>query len=274
MVAWHKLERERALAAGKLSQPSEQALIWVSRPIGVGDPRDFDTYRPGADLRRAQLTLAADGRPSLGAASSLLAGCGLSRATADIRGPAVSWDGKKLAFAARSAASEPLRIYEANVDGSACAAKAGIAAPREEENGILTHDFDPAYAPDGRLVFASTRGNISGEGFSYQGPQRTPSQLAPNANLYVLEAEGVRQLTFLLNQELMPSFMTDGRLIYTAEKRAPEFFQLAGRRQNLDGADYHPLFAQRRSVGFEHGHRDHRAGQPQLRAGCCARGGT
>ena len=106
-----------------------------------------------------------------------------------------------------------------------------MASESAQLNGILTHDFNPTYAPDGHLVFASTRGNIQGAGFRYSGPQRTPSQLAPNANLYV-RAPGdgsLRQLTFLLNQELMPSFMADGRLILTAEKRAPEFYQLAGR---------------------------------------------
>ncbi len=250
---WHALERERALARGELSEPADLALVWVSRPLDLGDPRDFDSYRPGADLMHARLTLDATGRPSVSAARSLLAGCGLSRDSADVRGPAVSWDGSKLAFAARSAASAPLRIYEADADGSACAEKRGVAAARAEQNGILTHDFDPSYAPDGRLVFASTRGNIEGGGFSYQGPQRTPSQLAPNANIYVFDprSSGVRQLSFLLNQELAPSFMADGRLIYTTEKRAQAFLQLAGRRQNLDGSDYHPLFAQRKSVGFE-----------------------
>ncbi len=44
--------------------------------------------------------------------------------------------------------------------------------------------------------------------------------------------------------------MRDGRLIMTAEKRQPGFYQLAGRRMNLDGGDYHPLFGQRATVGF------------------------
>ena len=44
--------------------------------------------------------------------------------------------------------------------------------------------------------------------------------------------------------------MRDGRLIFTTEKRAPGFYQLAGRRMNLDGGDYHPLFGQRGTVGF------------------------
>src|SRR5262249_58944036 len=81
---------------------------------------------------------------------------------------------------------------------------------------------------------------------------RTPADPTKwNANLYILEGSGqVRQLTFLLNQELLPSMMSDGRLIFSAEKRAPNFYQLAGRRMNLDGGDYHPLFAQRKTVGF------------------------
>jgi hypothetical protein len=44
--------------------------------------------------------------------------------------------------------------------------------------------------------------------------------------------------------------MQDGRIVFTAEKREPGFYQLALRRQNLDGGDYHPLFAQRASIGF------------------------
>jgi hypothetical protein len=252
LVQWHALERRFGLLSGRLSPGPSYGLLWVSRPTGVGDPRDFDTYRPGADLVLGEVSLDQDGRPSVSPGVSLLAGCGLDVATADVRGPAVSWDAKKIAFAARSSANEPLRLYEADADGSNCAPIAGLAAASARENGILTHDFDPAYAPDGRLVFASTRGNVQGAGFGYKGPQRTPSQLAPNANLYVRDGQGaLRQLTFLLNQEIMPSFMADGRLIFTAEKRAPGFFQLAGRRQNLDGGDYHPLFAQRRSVGFE-----------------------
>jgi hypothetical protein len=44
--------------------------------------------------------------------------------------------------------------------------------------------------------------------------------------------------------------MRDGRLIFTNEKRAPDFYQLAGRRMNLDGGDYHPLFGQRSTIDY------------------------
>jgi hypothetical protein len=241
------------------------AIVYVKRRTGYGGdrPQDFDVYRAGADLRRADATLGASGGVEVGADRSLTAGCGLDPATADIRRPAVSWDGKKVAFAARANANEPLAVYEMNADGSACQKHPAINAGPASENGLLIHNFDPAYSPEGRggevhLVFASTRGNAPSPSFDYSGPQRTPADPSkPNANLYAFEPDPerpgqtrIRQLTYQLNLERYPAFMADGRLIMTSEKRAPNFYQLAGRRLNVDGGDYHPLYAQRRSIGF------------------------
>ena len=59
-------------------------------------------------------------------------------------------------------------------------------------------------------------------------------------------------MTFLLNAEIGPAFMQDGRVTFTAEKvdhrQVPSvFYQLSGRRINWDLSDYHPLLAQRAS---------------------------
>ncbi|HBQ11305.1 MAG TPA: hypothetical protein DEF51_09065 [Myxococcales bacterium] len=255
MLRWWEIEREEAIAAGEIFPDTEivRSVVWISRPTGVGEPRDFDTYRPGADLVLAPAMVdPTTGDMTLGAEASVLGGCGLDASSADLRGTAVSWDGSRIAFAARSSASAPLRLYWMNDDGSGCEPIPGVAPAMDQQHGILTHDFDPEFAPDGRLVFASARGNLDPAILGQDGPTRTPAAMQPNANLYILDPadSSVRQLTFLLNQEIMPSFMTDGRLIFTAEKREPDFHQLAGRRQNLDGGDYHPLFAQRGSVGY------------------------
>ncbi|MDW8363218.1 MAG: hypothetical protein RMK74_12525 [Myxococcales bacterium] len=250
LVRWHQLEREAAIARGEvMAGDGVEGLVYVSRPAGGGGVVDFDTFAGDADLRFASVDVAPDGSVSLGASRSLLGGCGLP-AGADVRTPAVSWDGRRVAFAARGGAGEPLRLYEVGIDGSGCRRIPGIAPAEPQRNGILQHDFDPAWAPDGRLVFASTRGHLDASRFSYAGPTRTPARMQPNANLYIAEDGSVRQLTFLLNQEVSPSFMHDGRLVFTTEKREPDFHQLAGRRLNLDGGDYHPLFAQRPSIGF------------------------
>jgi len=240
------LQKERQALGSRLVDETTQSLslVWVERSAASGSPLDFATYRPSS-LRQAPLSYNPTLRQwSLGASQDLATACPSLSVGADMRTPAGSWDGKKLAFAARSAANQPLRIFEVNLDDGACRQLSALNPQSTTKNGILLHDWDPAYTPDGRLVFASTRGDAS-------GPTLTPASLAPNANLYVYAPEqGVRQLTFLLNQEFGPSLMADGRVIFSAEKRGAEFHQLAGRRINLDGGDYHPLFAQRASVGF------------------------
>ncbi|MFO0680578.1 MAG: hypothetical protein U0234_00940 [Sandaracinus sp.] len=249
-VRWHEIEREE-VHPGLTTATAVTALVWVNRPAGVGRPEDFDTYRPGASLRIADATLSRTVPLALSNERDLASGCGFPAGAADIRGPAATYDGTAIAFAARTSAATPYRLYRVALDGSGCAPIPGIAPASDSASGILLHDFDPAYAPDGRLVFASTRGYLTDHAVGRAGPTRTPASLAPNANLFVQDADGsIRQLTYLLNQEIQPSFMLDGRIIMTAEKRELEFHQLAGRRLNLDGGDYHPLYAQRESIGY------------------------
>lgn len=257
LLEWLKRERDQF----KLAPLS--AIVYVKRPAGsVKRAQDFDVYSPGADLRKVPAAITNGVLTVSAGDTSLTAGCGLSVATADIRRPQVSWDGTRIAFAARSSASEPLAVYEMNADGSSCSKHPGINTTPATQNGLLIHNFDPTYAPpDGgfsRIVFASTRGNLNGAAYDYQGPTRTPSDpTKPNSNLYVLEPDPkapaqtrIRQMTFLLNMERQPTFMNDGRLIFAAEKRAPNFYQVALRRINIDTGDYHPLYAQRGSIGY------------------------
>ncbi len=256
---WHRRER----ASRNLAPFS--GIAYVRRPIPTGSnrPTDFDVYAAGADLHIVAATLDAAGNITLGADKSVTAGCGLDPTTADIRRPSVSWDGKLIAFAARASASAPLEIYQMNSDGTACAQLAAIDGGPTTSNGLLVHNFDPVYSPqaaDGqmRIVFASTRGNTNNPGaYDYSGTQRTPSDpTKPNSDLYVLEpaANGsltqIRQLTYQLEMEREPTFMSDGRIIFTAEKREQDFYELALRRLDLDGSDYHPLYSQRGTVGF------------------------
>jgi len=256
LVAWHKKERELAIkkgaAAGGIDAEPLKGIVYVSRPPFTDKPQDFDTFRGGASLHISAATLDATGSVVMGTDNDVTSGCGLG-ASPDVRGPAVSWDGTQIAFAGRPSADQPFSIYTMKSDGTGCAKHAAISTHDPKKNDIFIHDFDPAWAPDGRLVFASTRGAIGQSDVDYDGPTRTPGGFLPNANLYALDKEGtIRQLTFLLGQEIAPSFMRDGRAIFTAEKRAPGFYQLAARRINLDGGDYHPLFAQRAvSVAFD-----------------------
>jgi hypothetical protein len=260
LVAWHAKERSLAIAKGPaakgIAKDPISGIVYVSRPADTDVPQAFDTYRPGASLHLvASARLDADGNVDMGADDrDVTTTCGLTSSSADIRRPTVSWDGSTIAFAARTSATTPLAMYTMKADGTGCAMHplSSSTAHPPIDKGILLHDFDPAYGPDGRMVFASTRGAIGQSDVDYSGPTRTPNGLLPNANLYLLEKDGttVRQMTFLNGQEIAPSFKRNGQFIFTTEKRAPGFYQLAARRQNVDGSDYHPLYGQRKSIGF------------------------
>lgn len=270
---WHKRERAAAIAGKCNGGPCDaqplSGVVYVKRPnpSGADGATDFDVYAPGAALHVVGATLDATGNLVLGADTDVTSGCGLSAATADIRRPAVSWDGKKVAFAARSSASEPFSIYEMDSNGQNCAKHAGIDAVTGTSNGLLVHNFDPQYGPPDKngvepLLFISTRGIDPKAPYAgnmdYSGTQRQPADpTKPNPDLWVWEPDPnnqgqfrARQITFQLDQERWPSFMNDGRIILSVEKREPSFYELALRRQNLDGGDYHPLYAQRGSIGF------------------------
>jgi hypothetical protein len=257
VAKWLQIEREEALLT-----PLSGMVYVKRRPIAPPDaPQDFARYSGGADLCFGSLAMdAMTGAISSGGAgcTSLLTNCaGLNASSADVRHPSVNWKGDRVAFAARNGESEPFAIWTVGVDGSLCRKETLIeATPNSSgwaDNGAPIHNFDPVFTPDDRIVFTSTRGNVMNvEAFDYRGPTRTPADPSRwNANLYILDEGKVRQLTFLLNQELYPSMMSDGRLIFSAEKRSVGFYQLAGRRINLDGGDYHPLYAQRSSIGFQ-----------------------
>jgi hypothetical protein len=267
MVREWFIREQKARALPKLS-----AIAYVKRPVPSASDRaqDWDLFAGQAELHVMSATIDAAGNVTLGADAKLdLTKCGLG-SSPDVKRPAVSWDGTKVAFAARSTASDPLAIYEIDSTdrtGGTCTKlplnDVPVPAPSSgctTLSGALVHNFDPAYAPDGRIVFASTRGNLAlaQANVDYCGPQNTPADPSKlNSNLYSYDSTatgngsgGLTQLTFLLNMERHPSFMDDGRLIFTTEKRAPNFYQLALRRENLDTGDYHPLYAQRGSVGY------------------------
>ena len=270
---WHTRERTAASMGqcngGPCTVTPLSGIVYVKRPnpSGADGANDFDVFAGGATLHLMPATLNAGGGITTTGDNDITNNCFPGQNNVDIRRPAVSWDGKKVAFAARTDPSQPFQVYEMDSMGNNCAPHAGINAVTGTSNGLPVHNLDPQYAPPDAngnmaLVFVSTRGidpmAVYASNFSYSGTQRQPFDPSkPNPNLYVYEPDPnnagkfrVRQLTFQLNMERWPSFMADGRLIFSAVKRAPNFYQIALRRMNLDGGDYHPLYGQRGSIGL------------------------
>lgn len=240
---WHRIERaaapvsamgDAAAAGGTTTIP----LAFITRPPNPDSLLAFDTYRGGADLKLADATVDATGKvTAVGNARSALAGCAaLAGQDVDVRGPEWRYDGGAVIFAARPGAASGLDLWQVDVPAGTC--KQVTSDGGRMVGPVRVHNFDPTYAPDGSVVFASTRSGTL-----------TLKTFLPNADLFRigpdLNAAQPEQMTFLLNSEIGPAMMQDGRVSFTAEKATADFYQLSGRRLNWDLTDYHPLLAQR-----------------------------
>ena len=113
-----------------------------------------------------------------------------------IRDLEVSCDGTRLLFAMRRGQDENFHIFEMHADGS------GL---RQLTVRADAADMDPAYLPDGRIVFSSTR-----------DPKYCGCNRHIQANLFVMSADGtkIRQLGRNTLYESRPSVLPDGRILY------------------------------------------------------------
>ena len=147
--------------------------------------------------------------------------------------PAVSFDAKRMLFAARRTAGDPWDIFEMAIDG--------------REVRQITRDLgdcrSPCYqstlytivspAPWYQLTFVRTEPGCVGE-----------DGLSPLTSLYSCKLDGsaVRRLTYNLSGDRDPFLMYDGRLLFAGRQRAGLARGPAGRDclfgVNLDGTDF------------------------------------
>ncbi len=250
--AWHKLEREIAIESGQMSEDPGAIGVFVRRPANADRHIDFDTYRPGADLLRLDLTLDGGGRVTGTAAEpvSLLAACGVDVASADVRRPDISPDGTEVLFAMRTSAGEGLDVWRVGTDGLVCE-RLGLPLG-EDAAGTPLHHFDPIYAPGGVFLFASTMGDPEHADPDRRYPSRTPKWFLPNSNIWVYAEGGQpRRLSYLSGAELAPRLLHSREVIYAVEKAAPDFYQISHRAIRLDdGGGYRPELGQRPKMGY------------------------
>ncbi|MBN2562469.1 MAG: hypothetical protein JXQ75_16205, partial [Phycisphaerae bacterium] len=125
------------------------------------------------------------------------------------RDPRVHYDGDKILFAYRNGGAHHYHLCEINVDGS------GL---RQLTFGDYD-DVDPAYLPDGGIIFASSRCN-----------RFIPCNRVPTGLLYRMDADGGNILCLSANtiSEDRPAVLPDGRIVYTRwdyTDRDPEKFR-------------------------------------------------
>jgi hypothetical protein len=115
-----------------------------------------------------------------------------------IRDPAVSWDGRRLAFAWKKSLNEDdYHLYELDL---------ATKNLRQVTSGLGVADYEPAYLPNGDFIFASTRCVQTVDCFWTEA-----------SNLYTCQPDGsqLRRLGFDQVHTVYPQVLDDGRVIYT-----------------------------------------------------------
>ncbi len=204
--------------------PADAPRSATSFPVARGlPPIVFVSRRPPGGADFAQVPgmgprgrgLAPGGRLLVRAADGALRELVPASRFHDVADPAVSFDAATIAFAAVEHAGDPWRLWTVRADGSGL-----IPLTHEDRTVDLTplgagaavrfaryDDFDPAWLPDGRLVFASTR-----------FPQRAQQGGGDVTNLFLVPATGGRleRITSERNGGEEPAFdPASGRIVYT-----------------------------------------------------------
>ncbi|NQT87565.1 PD40 domain-containing protein, partial [bacterium] len=153
---------------------------------------DYYTWRPGGGLyiaddaanpaSPARAVIAAESKPTLG--------------DGVYRDPDLSWDGRRVLFAYKATQKAMTWIYEIGADGK------GLKRLTSSER---FHDITPAYLPDDRIVFTSTR------------PRgRVPCFNSGVDTLHTMNGDGTNIVGISANNvnEFDPSVLPDGRILY------------------------------------------------------------
>jgi hypothetical protein len=128
----------------------------------------------------------------------------------------VSFDGTKIVFDFKKNNDSGYRIYEAEIAKGE--ARAVTVPPSDEASLISTYrncyhhgtdDMDPAYLPDGGIVFTSTRSQL---GTLCDSPDCFTS---PNLHRIELDGTKLTQLSVNATSEFTPTMLPDGRILYS-----------------------------------------------------------
>jgi len=147
LVEWTRREQE-ALGEGPYGDVT--GVVFVRGPAAPAVLGELDAYAPGSDLWLL---------------GGLDAGAPLENLTAhahgpagEVRDPAVSPDGRRVAFAMRRSEEDCFRIYE--IDLATREVRRRTAGACVLPGGGRLADRWPVYDPDGRITFSSTRAGV------------------------------------------------------------------------------------------------------------------
>jgi len=233
----------------------EVSIAYVKRPIPVdnqGQPIQTDIRRPrlfssGGDVFIRSNSTSSAAAKEINITSAVTLGIG------DAKGISASYDGERIVFSLRLFDPNPndnivpsWNIYEYDLDLNQL--RRVISDDLTAEEG---DDLYPAYLPDGRIVFTSSRQRQSAEMLSNEGKDRF-SALDEDENtialvLHVMNSDGssIRQISFNQSHDLNPVVLTNsysGQVMFSRWDNTGSNSEFNLYKVNPDGSDLEILY--------------------------------
>jgi mono/diheme cytochrome c family protein len=183
-------------------------VVFAMREVSaVGNPTDGAMFAPGGDLMLKDLSSPTAPLVNLTADYTLGEG--------DVSDPEVSYDGERVLFSMRGPNDPTWNVYELDLPSRVL--RRIIA---DDATANAGDDVDPAYLPDGRIVFSSNRQEKSRrllaerniEPYAYRDEYERERVIA----LHVMAADGsdIRQISFNQSHDRNPTVLTTGEILF------------------------------------------------------------
>ncbi len=179
-------------------------LVYANRSIeAVGNPTDGVMFSPGGDLFIKDL--ASPSAATRNITRSHTQGAG------DVSDPEVSYDGLRILFSMRGPADATWNIWE--YDRTMASLRRLISDDAEADRG---DDVDPAYLPDGRIVFSSNRQQTTRQTLDEPYAYRDEYERERSIVLHVMNADGssIRQISFNQSHDRNPTVLMSGQIMF------------------------------------------------------------
>ncbi|NNC68801.1 MAG: hypothetical protein HKN83_12285 [Gammaproteobacteria bacterium] len=211
-------------------------VVYAQRNLdAIGDPTDGVTFSAGGDLIYKDASIPVILPMNITAA--------YTQGQGDVSDPSVNFDATKVVFSMRGPNDETFSLWEMDVATKQY-------APLITDNVVAEFgdDVDPAYLPDGRIVFTSNRQKRMQEMMTDQNIAKHKTldeyEREPALQLHVLDpaTQDITQISFNQSHDRNPTVLKDGRIMFS------RWDHLANRNHfpiftvNPDGTDLFVLY--------------------------------
>ncbi len=211
-------------------------IVYAQRNLdAVGNPTDGVTFSAGGDLMYKDASIPAILPINITAA--------YTQGQGDVSDPSVNFDATKVVFSMRGPNDDTFSLWEMDV-----ATKTYTPLITDVVAAEFGDDVDPAYLPDGRIVFSSNRQKRMQEMLQEQNIARHKTldeyEREPALQLHVLDpaTQDITQISFNQSHDRNPTVLKDGRIMFS------RWDHLANRNHfpiftiNPDGTDLFVLY--------------------------------